>query len=233
MNKKIFIEELSKLNINITEEQLNTLENYYSLLKEWNEKINLTSIIQEEEVYLKHFYDSATLNKAIPLENQELCDVGTGAGFPGIVLKILFPELKITLVESLTKRCNFLNLVIDQLKLTNIKVVNNRMEIYSKENPEKFDIITSRAVANIRILLESSIRSIKINGYFLAMKGSNTDEFDNLESCLNKLSSKIVNKEHFYLYNNENERNIYVIKKNSPTSNKYPRSYNEIKKKML
>ena len=154
MDKERFIEELKKIGINITDDQLNKLETYYNELIEYNKNVNLTRIVDKDEVYLKHFYDSLTLVKAIDLnENLTLCDVGTGAGFPGLVLAIVFPNLSITLVDALQKRINFLDLVIKKLGLTNVRTVHARIEDYAKENREKYDIVTCRAVSNLRILL--------------------------------------------------------------------------------
>ncbi len=150
-----FIEELKKLNIEPTEEQLNQLNKYYELIVEYNKVMNLTGITEKEQVCLKHFYDSLTIAKVIDLNKEEtLCDIGTGAGFPGIVLKILFPNLKITLIDSLNKRIEFLKIVIKELNLNNIEAIHTRAEEYAKDNIEKFDVVTSRAVAPLNILLE-------------------------------------------------------------------------------
>ena len=131
MNKNDFINELNKIGIILSEHQLNQLDKYYNMLVEYNKNINLTAITEYNQVLLKHFYDSLTLTKAIELTNQKVCDIGTGAGFPGIVLKIAYPNLEITLVEALTKRCVFLNEVIKELDLKNIKVVNQRAEEFN------------------------------------------------------------------------------------------------------
>ena len=127
MNKDMFIEECKKINIDLNNEQLEKLDKFYHLMLEWNEKINLTRITEEKEVYLKHFYDSLTLNKVVKLKDvKTLCDVGTGAGFPGIVLKIVFPNIKITLIDSLQKRVNYLNNIIEELELSNIEAIHTR-----------------------------------------------------------------------------------------------------------
>ena len=145
MNREEFIEELSKLGIVLTKEQEVKLEKFYNLLIEWNQKINLTRIVEKEDVYLKHFYDSLTIVKTINLNKIEtLCDVGTGAGFPGIVLKIVYPNLKITLVDSLLKRVNYLNSIINELELDNRKAIHTRGE----DLKETFDIVTARTDAN-------------------------------------------------------------------------------------
>ena len=154
MNKEQFLNELTNLGISYDSEKLSKLEQYYNLLIEENQKYNLTAITEKNTVYLKHFYDSLTIKKAINLDNQYICDIGTGAGFPGIVLKIFYPDIKIDLIDSTTKKCNFLNLVINTLSLTNIKVINARIEEYAKENREKYDIVVSRAVAPLKHLLE-------------------------------------------------------------------------------
>ena len=168
-----FIDELKKINIELSLEQLNQLEQYYNLVIEKNKVMNLTGITDKKEFYLKHFYDSLTLNKIVNLkEIDSLCDIGSGAGFPGIVLKIAFPHLKITLVDSLNKRIIFLNEVINNLNLKNIEAICTRAEDYSRINEEKYDLVTARAVASLSVLLECSIRLVKINKFFVAMKGN-------------------------------------------------------------
>ena len=164
MNREEFLTAVKELGISITDKQLEQLNEYYKALVEWNKKINLTSITEEKDVYLKHFYDSLTLFKEYDLtKNISLCDVGTGAGFPGVVLKIVFPNLKITLVDSLQKRLKFLDYVIKLLDLKDVELVHERMEDYSKHNEERFDIITSRAVAKTKILVEISFKALKIS----------------------------------------------------------------------
>ena len=146
-----FIKEIEQIGINLDEKKLKQLNRYFELLVEWNKKMNLTGITEKKDVYLKHFYDSATLHLVVDLYNEEtLCDVGTGAGFPGLVLKILFPNLKITLIDSLNKRINFLQAVIDDLHLENIEAIHARSEDYALQNRECFDIVTARAVASDR-----------------------------------------------------------------------------------
>lgn len=233
MNKEEFINNLEQLNIKIEESQLKKLDMYYFLLVEENKKINLTGITEYNQVYLKHFYDSITLNKIIKLDNQTLCDIGTGAGLPGIVLKIVFPNLKITLVEPQIKRCNFLNLVINSLNLKDITIVNERAEDYSKKVREKYDIVTSRAVANIKELLEYSIPLLKINGHFIPMKGKIDEELKNIDTSLTKLKCKIIEIKKFTLPIEESERTLIDIIKLEKTPIIYPRNYSQIKKKPL
>jgi len=233
MNKETFIKQLQNLNIDISKEQLEKLDLYYKLLIEENKKINLTRITEYEDVYLKHFYDSLTIKKVIDLENQNLCDIGTGAGFPGIVLKIVFPNLNITLVESIQKKCNFLNLVIKNLNLQKIKVVNERAEIYAKEVREQFDIITSRAVANIKELLEYSTPLLKVNGICICMKANIEKEIENIDSTLEKLNLKIIEQKEFNLVIENSKRTLIKLEKTKITDNKYPRDYKQIKKNPL
>lgn len=234
MNKEIFINELEKLKIDVTEDKLDKLDKFYKLLLEWNEKINLTTIVSCEEVYLKHFYDSLTLIKAINLnDNLTLCDVGSGAGFPGIVLKIFFPNLKITLIDSLNKRVIYLNDVIKKLKLEEIEAIHSRMEDYAKENEEKFDIITARAVANIRILSEISVGALKLEGNLVFMKANCDEELENIESLLEKLSLDLVDVKKFKLPIENSNRSLVIFKKNNHTSRKFPRTIDKIKRNPL
>lgn len=233
MNKNDFINELNKIGVILSEHQLNQLDKYYNMLVEYNKNINLTAITEYDQVLLKHFYDSLTITKAIELTNQKVCDIGTGAGFPGIVLKIAYPDLEITLVESLTKRCVFLNEVIKELDLKNIKVVNQRAEEFSQNNIEYFDIITSRAVAKLNILLELSIKSLKIGGYYVALKANVDEEIKSISTCLTKLNASLESITTFNLPIDNSLRNIIKIKKDGPTPLSYPRRYNEIKKRPL
>ena len=230
MNLDLFIEETKKLGIELTSQQLEKLNQFYELLISWNQKMNLTRIIEKEDVYLKHFYDSLTLSKVIDLKQDlTLCDVGSGAGFPGIVLKICFPNLKITLLDSLQKRVNYLNEIIKELDLKNIEAIHTRAEDYAKQNREKFDIVTARAVANLKILSELCIPMVKVNGLFIAMKANIEEEIENSTEILKKLDSKIEKKETFYLPIENSIRNIIMIQKQKPTNNLYPRRIEKMK----
>lgn len=231
MNKEEFINELKKINIELNEEKLNQLEEYYNLLVTENKKYNLTAITEKEQVYLKHFYDSLTLSKIINLENKSLCDIGTGAGFPGTVLKIIFPALKVTLIESNGKKCKFLKLVKEKLNLQNLEIINERAEDYSKKNREIFDIVTSRAVAPLKHLLEYSIPTVKVDGYYVAMKSNIENEVTNIENYYKKLNIKLEQKIVFNLPKEESLRTLLLYKKIEKTNNIYPRKYTEIKKK--
>ena len=210
MNIELFIEETKKLGINLTDKQLSQLEDYYKLLVSWNEKINLTRIIEHDDVYLKHFYDSLTISKVIDLNKElTLADIGTGAGLPGIVLKIAYPNLKITLIDSLQKRVNFLNEVINKLGLSDIKAIHTRAE----DHKEKYDIVTSRAVANLKKLSEWCMPLVKENGYFIPMKANVEEEIIEAKDTISKLGGKLEKKETFYLPIEESLRNILVIRK--------------------
>lgn len=234
MNLNSFISELKKINIEITDTQLKQLNKYYELLVEYNKVMNLTGITEEEQVYLKHFYDSLTLTKVIdPTKEETLCDVGTGAGFPGLVIKILFPNLKVTLVDSLNKRIEFLKTVIKELELNNIEAIHARAEEYAQTNREKYDIVTSRAVAPLNILLEYNIPLLKENKYFIAYKGNISQEIIDSEHALKELNAKVEKIEEFLLPIEESNRTIILIKKEKKTNKKYPRKNAEIKKKPL
>lgn len=213
------------IDILFNDEQLNKFYNYMNLLLEWNEKINLTAITNPEEIVLKHFIDSLTINKYIE-KNKNIVDVGTGAGFPGIPLKIYRPDVKITLVDSLNKRIIFLNEVIDNLKLNDIYTVHSRIEDFGKDKKyrEKFDYVTARAVANLSVLSEYLIPITKVNGKCICMKGSEIEEeVDNSRNAINILGGKIEKIEKFYLPNTDISRNLVIINKIRNTPNKYPR----------
>lgn len=229
MNKEKFIEYTRKLGIELNENQLKQFEDYYNLLIEWNEKMNLTGITENEQVYLKHFFDSLSIVNIIKLDNQNICDIGSGAGFPGISLKIAFPNLQITLVDSLNKRCNFLNKVIKELNLDKIDVINERAEIFTNNNREKYNIVTARAVAPLNQLLEISSACISVDGYFIAMKTKNSNEIINIDNCLKELNLKVVDKISFILPFENSERLLISFKKIGITNKKYPRKYNLIK----
>lgn len=233
MNREEFITAVKELGISITDKQLEQLNEYYKALVEWNKKINLTSITEEKDVYLKHFYDSLTLFKECDLtKNISLCDVGTGAGFPGIVLKIVFPNLKITLVDSLQKRLKFLDYVIEFLNLKDIELVHERMEDYSKQNEERFDIITSRAVAKTKILVEISFKALKISGHLILMKSSFEEELSDAEKIIKDIGGEVIDVNTFKLPFENSERALISIKKVRKTEAKYPRSIDKIKKSL-
>lgn len=210
MNKELFLSYLKELNIEVTEEKLNKLEKFYELLIDWNNKINLTRIVEKEEVYLKHFYDSLTIVKEVDLNQvKTLCDVGTGAGFPGIVLKIFYPHLKITLVDSLLKRVNYLNTIIKELELNDIVAIHARGE----DVKEKFDIVTSRAVANIEKLVVYTMHLVNKTGRLVALKGDIDKELT--DEVKRKLERKyIVEKINKFELPIENSKRSLVILRN-------------------
>ncbi len=232
MNKSVFIEEIKKLNINITDEMLEKLEVYKNFLQEYNEHTNLTAIKDDEAIYLKHFYDSMTIVKAIDLNKiNNLLDIGTGAGFPGMVIKIFYPNLKVTLLDSNNKKIHFLQELSQKLNLE-VELINARVEDYAKNNLNKFDIVTSRAVANLRVLSELALPLVKENGLFIALKGNVVDELKESFSTIECLDSKIINKIEFN-FDNLGIRNIIVIQKNKATKQNILRSYDKIIKKPL
>ena len=210
MTKDEFKIALKELEIELTEEQLELLNQFYHLLINWNEKINLTRITEEKDVYLKHFYDSLTIVKVVDLNKKEtLCDVGTGAGFPGIVLKIAFPHLKITLLDSLNKRVIYLNEIIKELNLENIKAIHTRGEDYN----ETFDVVTARAVANIEKLVTYTMHLVKKEGIFVAMKGNVEEELTNNIQMKIEKKYKIKNIEKFLLPKESSMRSLVVIER--------------------
>lgn len=233
MTKEDFIKELQKINITPNEETLTKLNEYYNILKEENQKYNLTRITKKEEVYLKHFYDSLTITKIIDITNQSICDLGSGAGFPGLVLAIFFPQSQLTLIESNGKKCHFLNLVKDKLKLENVNIINTRIEEYAKEHRELYSIVTARAVAPLKHLLEYGIPLVKINGYFIAMKSNIEKEETNINNYLTKLNIQEKQRIIFTLPYEESLRTLIKYQKEKETNKKYPRKYNEILKKEI
>lgn len=222
---KIFNNYLEKSNLILTGEKIEKFYNYMNLLIEWNKKINLTAIIEPKEIILKHFIDSLTILKYIK-NNETIIDVGTGAGFPGIPLKIVRDDLKITLADSLNKRINFLNEVISKLDLKNIDAIHTRAEELGKNKKyrEKFDIATSRAVANMSTLSEYLIPFIKVEGRCICMKSSDIDiELENAKNAIKILGCKIESEDKFNLPNSDLGRSIIVLRKVKNTPSKFPR----------
>lgn len=214
-----------QIDIEFDDKQINQFYDYMNLLLEWNEKINLTAIVEPEEVILKHFIDSLTINKYIE-KNKTIADVGTGAGFPGIPLKIYRPDLNVTLVDSLNKRINFLNEVIDKLDLKEISTVHSRVEDFGRDKKyrESFDYVTARAVANLTTLSEYLIPITKVNGKCICMKGNDVkEEITNSKNAINLLGGKISKIDEFKLPNSDISRNVIIIDKMKNTPNRYPR----------
>ncbi|WP_455684504.1 16S rRNA (guanine(527)-N(7))-methyltransferase RsmG [Thomasclavelia sp.] len=233
MSNEEFIRLLEKKGIFLNDFQIKQFQQYFKILVEWNEKMNLTAITNEEEVYLKHFYDSLTIAFDFEFNNQSIVDVGAGAGFPSIPLKIVYPDLKITIVDSLTKRITFLNHLFQELSLSNCKAISARAEDYAKDNREKCDIVMARAVAKLNILDELCLPLVKKGGYFLALKGLKADEeLNEAKKGINILGGKVEKVVDFTL-TNENHRSNIVIKKIKATPNKFPRMFAKIKKQPL
>lgn len=222
-----FIEQLETNNIILTEKQKVQFDEYYKLLVKWNEKMNLTTITERNDVYLKHFYDSITPSIYFNF-NQKLsvCDVGAGAGFPSIPLKICFPELQVTIVDSLKKRITFLEHLIEELELENVQVFHSRAEDFgkTKQYRESFDIVMARAVARTSVLAELCLPLCKVNGMFIAMKGIDVDqELGDANKAINTLGGKLKEKVSLQLPIEESDRTIVMINKVKRTPKRYPR----------
>ena len=219
-------EMVKKSNINLTDLQIHQFYGYMNLLQEWNEKINLTAIVEPYDVILKHFVDSITILNFIR-ENDKIVDIGTGAGFPGIPIKIMKQGIKITLLDSLNKRIKFLDEVINKLKLEDIKTIHARAEEFgqAQEYREQFDIAVSRAVAPMNILLEYLLPTVKVGGKCICMKGPEIEvEIENSSKALKILGGEIENVEKITLADTDIKRTIIIVRKNSQTPNKYPRN---------
>lgn len=220
-----FKNQLSEYGLSITDKQMEQFNKYYELLIEWNEKINLTAITEYKDVLMKHFLDSVSIIKAYDMAKvNTLIDVGTGAGFPGIPIKIMFPHIQVTLLDSLQKRIVFLNTVILELDLKDVKTIHGRAEDFGKDNTyrEKYDLCVSRAVANLSSLSELCIPFVNIDGCFISYKSDKSDEeIDNAKNAISILGGSIINIEKFSI--NENGRTLVVIKKVKSTGKKYPR----------
>ena len=233
--KEKLIINVDKLGINLSEIQLKQFYNYMNLLIEWNKKVNLTAITEPDEIILKHFVDSLTISRYIS-DGTKVVDVGTGAGFPGIPLKIVRQDVDITLLDSLQKRINFLDEVINELDLEKITTIHSRVEDFGKDKKyrEKFDIATSRAVANLSTLSEYLLPLVKVGGKVISMKGSLIqEELENSKNAIKILGGQIEKVDEFDLPNSDISRNIVLIDKIKTTPNRYPRKAGEPSKKPL
>lgn len=218
--------KLSEHGIELSETQKEQFQTYYQLLVEWNEKMNLTSITEEHDVYLKHFYDSITPSFYYDFDGElSICDVGAGAGFPSIPLKIVFPELKVTIVDSLNKRIQFLNHLAAELGLQDVSFVHDRAESYGKgAYRESYDIVTARAVARLTVLSELCLPLVKKGGQFIALKSSKgEEELQEANFAINILGGNVKETFSFELPEDAGERQMIVIDKRRQTSKKYPR----------
>ncbi len=228
MTKLEFYQQLEQQHIFLSNHQKQQFDQYYRLLFQYNQVMDLTSVIEEEQVYERHFYDSLTIAFNKNFNGLKVCDVGSGAGFPAIPLKIVFPEMELTIIDSLTKRMNFLNEVVQQLDLKKVTIITARVEEMDASFRETFDIVMARAVARLNILLELCIPILKVNGIFIAMKGQKgQEELEEAQNAIQILNLKL----------NETQKlpfitNFYFLKQKK-TSLQYPRRYSLIKKKPL
>ena len=233
MTKEEFYKKLKEIKIELKPLQKEQFENYYKFLNEYNNHTNITAITNKEDVYLKHFYDSALLTTTIDFNKiTNLLDIGCGAGFPGIVIKILYPNINLTLLDSNNKKTKFCEYIIKELSLKDVVIINKRAEDYIKNKREYFDLVTARAVKNLNILNELAIPYVKLNGYFIAMKSSIDNELKESMNGINILGAKYINT--ISITNDIlGLRNFVIIKKIKETEQKYPRNYNNIIKKPL
>lgn len=229
MNEEQFIAALLKNGIKINVDQLAQFHRYYEELISWNERMNLTAITEKKDVFLKHFYDSISVAFYLPLQDKQwnVVDVGAGAGFPSIPLKICFPELKVTIVDSLKKRITFLNALAESLELNHVSFYHARAEDFGrqKEHREQYDLAIARAVARLPVLSELCIPLVKKEGTFIAMKGASAqEELAEGKKAIKVLGGQVQNVHTFQLPNDEGERSIIVIHKRNVTPKKYPRN---------
>ena len=232
MTKQEFIDKLASNGLILSERQIDQFDLYASFLKEYNEKINLTAITKYEEVLDKHFYDSLLLSFDIKLAGT-LVDIGTGAGFPGVVLKIAYPNLRVILIEPIKKRCVFLNELIEKLGLKGIEVINTRGEDYSLMHREEYDYLTARAVSNLNILIEVCGALVKKDGYFIALRGlSGESEIEEAKSAFDQMNFE-CEKVLKHTLSDGSLRVIGLIKKVGATPKKLPRKYSIIKQRPL
>lgn len=213
-----FIKELKKNNIPYDEEKLSKLNIYYNFLIDYNSHTNVTAITEEKEVYFKHFLDSLMVSKAVNLSNQIILDIGSGAGFPGIVLKIFYPDIKLTVLDSNNKKITFINMLLEKLNINDVITVCDRAENYMKDHLNDFDIVLSRAVAYADIITSLSIPFIKKEGVIILMKGNYEGELKVLNTYKNELNISTIDIVNYDILSNENNRTLIVIKKINETS---------------
>lgn len=237
MKPELFYETLAQQGFELSDQQKWQFDRYFQLLVEWNEKINLTAITDKDEVYLKHFYDSLApvLQGLITDEPIRLLDIGAGAGFPSLPMKILCPQLEVTIIDSLNKRINFLNILAEELGLTGVHFYHGRAEDFAQDKDFRasFDLVTARAVARMQVLSELTIPYLKVGGRLIALKASSAeDELGAAKNALNLLFSKVTQEINYQLPNGD-PRNMTVVEKKKETPNKYPRRAGVPNKKPL
>ncbi|PLR80660.1 16S rRNA (guanine(527)-N(7))-methyltransferase RsmG [Bacillus canaveralius] len=227
MNTDQFQKMLAEKGVNLSQDQLDQYEKYYQVLVEWNEKMNLTAITDKQEVYLKHFFDSISASFYMDFnEPLKICDVGAGAGFPSIPIKIVFPHLNVTIVDSLNKRITFLEHLAEMLNLADVRFIHDRAETFGQnsEHREAYDIVMARAVARLSVLSELCLPLVKVGGTFIAMKAASAnDELEAGQKALDILGGKLKEVHSFMLPVEGSERNILIISKEKQTPKKYPR----------
>ncbi|MEC0093770.1 16S rRNA (guanine(527)-N(7))-methyltransferase RsmG [Paenibacillus macquariensis] len=223
-----FTSRLQEHGITLNETQLNQFEVYFKELVSWNEKMNLTGITERDQVYTKHFFDSVSLAFFVDMKNvKTLADIGSGAGFPGIPLKICFPDLKLTIIDSLNKRISFLKNIVEQLGLSGVELIHGRAEEWGQRQGyrDHYDLVTARAVAKLALLNEFCLPFVRVDGTFAAMKGSDpTDELKEASYSFKQLKGKLSKVEKFTLPVEDAERHIIIVQKRAATPQKYPRS---------
>ena len=226
-NTDQFIHDLSEFGLILEDKQIQQFIKYYEMLVEWNHVMNLTAITEYDDVMKKHFVDSLSLIKAYDVKSQvKVIDIGTGAGFPGLALKIAYPFLQVTLLDSLNKRIQFLDAVIEELQLTGVKTIHGRAEDYAKPNTlrEQYDLCVSRAVANLSTLSEYCLPFVREGGYFISYKSEKiNEEAQKADNAIRMLGGKIDKQIEFYLPNSDIYRNLFIIRKVRKTPSKYPR----------
>ncbi|RXZ83865.1 16S rRNA (guanine(527)-N(7))-methyltransferase RsmG [Paenibacillaceae bacterium] len=227
ISPKWFISLIAEQGVSLTSVQQEQFEQYFKLLVEWNERMNLTGITERAAVYEKHFYDSVTLSACVNMnEVQTIADIGSGAGFPSLPLKICYPQLKVTIVDSLNKRIQFLKQVVQDLGLADVTCVHGRAEDIArdKQHRDNYDLVTARAVAKLAVLNEFCLPFVKTGGLFAAMKGTEPDqEIKDAGKSLKVLKGKLISTHNLKLPNEQSDRHILVIEKMAPTPREYPR----------
>ncbi|MDI6453667.1 16S rRNA (guanine(527)-N(7))-methyltransferase RsmG [Peloplasma aerotolerans] len=225
---------LRNLKISLDEKQEEQFEKYYAFLIEYNKKINLTRITEKKEVYYKHFYDSLTIVQTVDMANiNSICDMGSGAGFPSIPLKIIYPDLDVTIIDSLNKRITFLNELTNLLEISNVHLIHDRIETFAIKHQKKYDLVIARALGNMQLITEMGLPMTKPGGYLVAYKALNYDlELSQASACINKLGGKISDVRTFELPQEFGHR-VHVVVNKVKHVDGYPRSFVKMTKNPL